>query len=140
VAARRAEMLSGAVLAALGALALVEALRLRDDWQGARLMPAALGVVLLALAICHVTAALPDAPPAWPEAAARRRVLLLFGALVVYVVVLPPLGFLVATALFVLALLRTLGGYSWTRSLALTAVVAGAGDVIFRQWLNMPLP
>jgi hypothetical protein len=41
VTGRRAERLSAAVLAALGALSLIEALRLRDDWQGARLMPRA---------------------------------------------------------------------------------------------------
>jgi hypothetical protein len=32
----------GGLLLLLGALSLVEALRLRDSWQGARLMPAAL--------------------------------------------------------------------------------------------------
>ena len=138
--ARRAEILSGAVLAALGALSLVEAFRLRDDWQGARLMPAAVGVALLALALGHLMASTPHARPAWPASPGRRRVVLLFGALIVYVLVLPLVGFLTATALFVAALLRTLGGYAWARSLALAVAIAGGSEVVFRQWLSMPLP
>jgi hypothetical protein len=140
VAVRRAELLSGVVLAALGALSLLEALRLRDDWQGARLMPAAVGAILLVLGIAHVTATVPWVAPEPAAPTDRRRVALLFGALLVYVAVLPFLGFLAATALFVLALVRALGAYAWPRSLALTAAIAGGSDVVFRQWLGMPLP
>jgi tripartite tricarboxylate transporter TctB family protein len=140
VTARRAERLSAAVLAALGALSLIEALRLRDDWQGARLMPAVVGAVLVALAVAHLTASMPDTAVAPPHSAGRRRVVLLFGGLVVYVLLLPAAGFGVATALFALALLRALGGYSWARSVVLSALAAAAGELVFRQWLHMPLP
>ena len=47
----------GAALAALGALSLLEAFRLKDDWLGAKLMPAVVGVVLILLGAAH--AALP---------------------------------------------------------------------------------
>ena len=53
-AVRRANLLCGWLLVALGVVSLVEALRLRDDWQGARLMPAALAVVLVALGAGHL--------------------------------------------------------------------------------------
>ena len=43
----RAITLSGACLIALGALPVVETLRWRDDGQGAKLMPAVIGVILL---------------------------------------------------------------------------------------------
>ena len=137
---RRAELLTGVVLAVLGALSLVEALRLRDDWQGARLMPGALGVVLVALALGHLTMRTPAAVPAWPEAAGRRRVAALLLVLVGYVVVLPVIGFLVATALFVLVVLRALHAGGWIRCLVLTVLIAAGCELVFRQWLGMPLP
>ena len=136
---RRATLAGGAVLVVLGALSLVEALRMRDDWQGAKLMPAALGIVLAVLGIAHVATSLGD-PPAWPDAQARRRVVFVFGVLVLYVAALPWLGFLPATALFVLILVRSLGAFSWPIALVLTAAIAITSHVVFKHWLGMPLP
>jgi hypothetical protein len=128
---------------ALGVLSLVEALRLRDSWQGAKLMPAALAVVFVALGIGHLVPSSADAARAsleWPDAATQRRVILMFAVLVAYVAALPYLGFLPATALFVLVLLRSLGTYSWGRTLVLAAVMAVVSHVVFIHWLGMPLP
>ena len=104
------------MLAALGVFALVEAARLRDGWQGARLMPAVVGME------------------------ARRRVLAMFSTLALYVAALPVLGFLPATALFILILLAWLGEFSWPVTLGTTLVVAVASHVLFQRWLGMPLP
>ena len=41
---RRPDLGSGVGLIALGAVSLVEALRLREGWLGARLMPLAIGL------------------------------------------------------------------------------------------------
>ena len=128
---------------ALGVLSLVEALRIKDAWQGAKLMPAALGATLVALGIGHLAPSMAGsavALPAWPDALARRRVVFMFGALALYVAALPRMGFLIATALFVLALLRALGSYSWAKSLALTGAIAIASHVVFIHWLGMPVP
>ena len=138
---RRANLVCGSLLLALGVLSLVEALRLKDDWQGARLMPAVLAVVFAGLGAGHFARSLAAAErPAWPDAPSRRRVAFVFGVLVLYVAVLPSLGFLPATALFVLVLLRALAAFSWAVALALTAAIAVAGHVVFRHWLGMPLP
>jgi hypothetical protein len=145
---RRASLLCGGLFLALGLLSLVEALRIKDAWQGARLMPAALGVTLIALGTGHLLPSMAGhagagpagALPAWPDALARRRVVFMFGALALYVAGLPHLGFLLATALFVLILLRTLGSYSWAMTIALTGAIAGAGHVVFIHWLGMPVP
>ncbi|MBI2015963.1 MAG: tripartite tricarboxylate transporter TctB family protein [Candidatus Rokubacteria bacterium] len=138
---RRANLVCGSLLLALGALSLVEALRLKDDWQGARLMPAVLAVVFAGLGAGHFAPALAAAErPAWPDVPSRRRVGFVFGVLVLYVAVLPSLGFLPATALFVLVLLRALAAFSWTVALALTAAIALASHVVFKHWLGMPLP
>jgi ABC-type nickel/cobalt efflux system permease component RcnA len=64
----------------------------------------------------------------------------MFAVLVAYVAALPYLGFLPATALFVLVLLRSLGTYSWGRTLVLAAVMAVVSHVVFIHWLGMPLP
>lgn len=140
---RRAHLLCGAVLLALGAVALAEALRILDDWQGARLMPAALAVVLVLLGAGHLVPARegpPAARRAWPDAAGWRRVGFVFGALAAYVALLPRLGFLPGTALFVLVLVRFMGTFSWPAAIALAAAVAFAAHAVFTRWLGMPLP
>jgi hypothetical protein len=128
---------------ALGLLSSVEAVRIKDAWQGARLMPAALGVTLVALGLGHLVPSMTGqagALPAWPDALARQRVVFMFGALALYVAGLPHLGFLLATALFVLVLLRALGSYSWAMTITLTGAIAVASHVVFIHWLGMPVP
>jgi putative tricarboxylic transport membrane protein len=137
---RRANLVCGAVLFVLAAASLVEAVRLKDDWQGARLMPGVLAIVLAALAVGHVLTAPADPALDWPDARGWRRIAAVFAALVVYVALLEPLGFLPATALFVLALVRVLGAWSWTTTVAVTLAIALACHLVFKRWLGMPLP
>ena len=140
---RRANLLGGGVLGLLGVVSLVEALRIRDDWPGARLMPAALGLVLIALGMAHLVPSgrgPADDSGAWPDAPGRRRVAVVFGLLALYVAGLPLLGFLPATALFLLTLLRFLGALSWPMTLVMAGAIALAAHVVFRHWLAMPLP
>lgn len=140
---RRANLLCGGLLVALAVISLVEALRIKDDWQGAKLMPAALALVFAVLGVGHLVPSMVGSAadlPAWPDAARWRRVAFVFGVLVLYVAGLPPLGFLPATALFVLILLRSLGAYSWAMTLVLTGTIAVASHVVFKHWLGMPLP
>ena len=127
------------MLAALGVFALVEAARLRDGWQGPRLMPAVIGVALVALALAHLRT--PGEPtPITSDAGARRRVLAMFATLALYVGGLPAIGFVAATALFILILLLWLGDFSWPVTLATTVTVAVASHLVFQRWLGMPLP
>lgn len=136
---RRASLAVGAFLLVLGGLAAAEALRLGDGWQGPGLMPAAVGAALAALGLAHLVAP-PGSPPPWPGAVALRRVVAMLGLLAAYVAALPYLGFLPATALFTLAVVRWLGRFGWARALATTAAIAVAGHVVFLRWLGMPLP
>ena len=140
---RRANVVCGAILLVLAAASLVEAMRLKDTWQGARLMPAVLAGVLALLAVGHLrpsAAGAQMAAPDWPDAGGRRRIAAVFGALVVYVALLEPLGFLLSTALFVAFIVRVLGAWSWTTTVALTLAIALACHVVFKRWLGMPLP
>lgn len=138
VRAGGADRAGALVLAALGALALAEALRIPDAWLGARLLPAVVGTALLFLAAAHL--ALPAVEAAWPDPAGGRRAALVFGLLALYVALLAPLGFLASTGLFVLVLLRVLGRFSWATVIGLAVAVALVSQVVFRRWLGMPLP
>ncbi len=135
---RRTSLVCGGLLAVLGCVALFEALRMRDAWTGAPLMPALVGGVLVLLGLAHARE--PVAVGEWPDAAGGRRVLALLVLLVLYVALLPPLGFLLATALFTLPLVRTLGALSWPLTIVTTAAIAIASHVVFKHWLGMPLP
>ena len=136
---KRGLTIAGAVLIALGALSLIEAFRLKDDWLGAKLMPAVLGVVLIALGVAHATYR-GDEPAPWPDGPGLRRVGLMFGVLVLYVAIMPAAGFALATAVFVLVIVRALGTYSWPVTAAWTGVIAAASHLVFKHWLGMPLP
>ncbi|MBI4607603.1 MAG: tripartite tricarboxylate transporter TctB family protein [Candidatus Rokubacteria bacterium] len=141
---KRAEPICGVILLGLAAACVVEALRIRDDWQGAKLVPAVLSMVFVLLAAGHLMSRRRSGPsegdPSWPDAEGWRRVGLVFGALVAYVLALPYLGFLPATAALLLGLIRLLGAFSWPVTVVLTAVTAVASHVVFKLWLGMPLP
>jgi hypothetical protein len=127
------------VLLALGAVALVEAFRIRDEWPGARLLPAVLGLGLALLGAAHLAGPALD-PPEWPEAEDRRRLLLVAIVLAFYIFGLPTLGFAAATALFVLVLLRMLASFSWVTAAVVAAASALGSQLVFRRWLGLPLP
>jgi len=136
--ARRGDRPGALVLAGLGALALVEAARIPDTWLGARLLPLVVGTALVLLGAAHLT--LPPTPSPWPDARAGGRAAFVFAALVLYVALLTPLGFLPATVLWLLALFRALGALGWPAAGALALALALASHVVFRRWLGMPLP
>jgi Tripartite tricarboxylate transporter TctB family len=133
----------GVALLALGALALVETLRINDTWSGARLLPLVVTAALLGLAAAHLLGGSPAGAPS-PAPAAEPRHLgsgaAVVGALAAYVALLPALGFLLGTAALILALTRLLGHYAWPRALAMAAGLALAAHVVFVVWLGMPLP
>jgi hypothetical protein len=135
---RRTSLVCGAFLTGLGVVASLEALRMRDGWTGAPLMPVLVGGVLVVLGAAHLGA--PVTEGAWPGAAGIGRVAGMLGLLVLYVALLPPLGFLLATGLFTLPVVRALASWSWPATLATTAAIAVASDVVFKHWLGMPLP
>jgi hypothetical protein len=135
---RRIPLVCGGFLVVLGAVALVEALRMRDGWMGAPLMPLLVGATLALLGVAHGW--MPAVVAEWPDAAGARRVAAVVGWLALYVAVMPWLGFLLATALFALPLVRGLGEWSWPWSLATTTAIAAGSHVVFKHWLGMPLP
>ena len=135
---RRTPWIEGLVLVTLGVSAIVEGLRLKDNWQGAKLMPAVVGAALVVLGVAH--GRLREPRLAWPARDGLRRVMALLIAVTLYVAVLPSVGFLPATAALVLIVVRTVGPLSWPRTAVATVAIAIASHVVFKHWLGMPLP
>ena len=128
------------MLLLLAALSLVEAVRIKDTWPGARLMPAALGVVLLLLGAAHLRPARErQAPPEPAEPGGLARAATVFAAAAVHVAALPLLGFGLATGLFLAFLFRFLGS-SWSATAALAIGGAVLCHLVFVRWLSMPFP
>ena len=76
---------------------------------------------------------------AWPDALARRRIMLVFSALVVTLLLFEPLGFIVTMAAFMLVVGYGLGFRSW-RILLPTAIAVSVGLYAMFSWLGVVLP
>ena len=76
----------------------------------------------------------------WPQKRGWQQIGVIFASLVLYALLLPWIGYLLATALFLTGLLRAMGKVRWRSGLIFGAVVSASTHVIFKIWLNMPLP
>jgi Tripartite tricarboxylate transporter TctB family len=148
VASPRASLVGHAVLAAIGVVALVIALRLglwRQNSPGEGLFPflAALAMVAFSVAglvrdAVQLKAMQADAGAG--ERSGMLRVAAYLGALVFYAVSLEFLGFIVATAITVAFILRRAERYSWRATVALTAGTVAGCQLLFVLWLGAMLP
>jgi hypothetical protein len=69
-----------------------------------------------------------------------RKAALLAAALVVYAVLLKPLGFDVALTLLLVASIRIFGYSKWLRNLAMSVLMTVLAHIVFILWLKVPLP
>jgi hypothetical protein len=141
----RARLVGHAVLAAIGVVALVIALRLglwRQNSPGEGLFPflAALAMVAFSAAGLVRDVTLETARAGANERTDLLRVAAYLGALVFYAVSLEFLGFIVATAVTIAFILRRAERYSWRATLALTAGTVVGCQLLFVLWLGAMLP
>jgi len=80
------------------------------------------------------------APTRPSEPARPRSPVVLSIALVLYVAVLPRLGFMVSSVALVVLAARLMGAPGWWRPLALALGVAALAYWLFARWLGVPLP
>jgi hypothetical protein len=139
-------LLVSGVCLALAGVYLVEALRYARGTMaepGPGLYPLVVFTILFLGAVgTAVEATLqPDRGlVAWPQSAARTRLLVILGAVIGYVVTVNLLGHAVAGTLAALAILHTMGMQSRVRKAAL-ALLAGFGSyALFDLLLKVPLP
>ena len=140
---------SGAVLALLGVVVVVEARRLaalREDMVAGAVVgddtfPWIIGGSLLVLGLYVLFVARWSVTQVdFPTGAARRQLLSTVGALAAYYVVTPYLGYTVSTLVVSTGLYRAMGSYRWPVALLIGSVTTVALYLMFRVWLHEPLP
>ena len=143
---------AGVALLALGVLALLGTFAVpagRDGWApaGPRFFPlvASIGLIVCALAFLLRATLRPDEElrehVAAEAAETEWRVPALVAvALVGYVVLIEPLGYVLSTALFFPLVARALGSRAWLRDVLSGVGLAVGVDFVFTQLLGVPLP
>jgi putative tricarboxylic transport membrane protein len=144
---RAADRLGAVILLALAVAYSATAARQYTYWNasgpGSAFLPFWLGVALAILAVILLVSAVrqPDPGPAWaPRGHGAIRFVVVIIATAAFIVLMPWLGMVLATALFLAALLRGLERRSWPTTLGVAAGVAAANWVIFTRWLGVPFP
>ncbi|MFN7193097.1 MAG: tripartite tricarboxylate transporter TctB family protein [Rhodospirillales bacterium] len=110
---------------------------------GASLFPIAVGVILAFASLSTVWEGwrMPAAEQVeFPARQDARRLLVLLGALFVYIVALPWLGQIIASSLFLIMLMRVLSDVGWPRVIAYSLAISGTLYAVFVRLLNVPMP
>ena len=144
------DLISGVVLLVVGTAVLVKSLSYPVGTfrtPGAGLFPLIASILLLALSATFTIQAFLSrqgsglAPtPFFPEKDAPRRILLGFAGMIAYRYLLPIIGFAPSTGLFILFLIKFLGGYGWKTSIFYALVMALVAYILFQVWLKIPMP
>ena len=134
---------------AIAVLAATTAIRSQEGYAatGPRFVPLLVGIMLLVLALLFLarTVVRPDVELA--ERAAREQAVtewvapgVVVGALLAYALLMGPLGYIVATTLFFVAVARILGSRAPVRDLVAGLGIAVVLYVAFTQFLGVDLP
>ena len=144
------DLISGIILLVGGAAVFLKSLTYPIGTfrtPGAGLFPLIASILLIGLsAILTLQALLPkkgkaiEPTPFFPEKGAPRRILLGFAGLVGYRYLLPVVGFAPSTGIFILFLIKFLGGYGWKASIFSALVTAVIAYYLFQVWLKIPMP
>jgi len=143
---RRADQVGGLLLLVFAVWFSVGALDFpywAPTGPGSGFLPFWLGVALgiLALLLVVQTSRAGTPGPAWlPAGPGLRRLLVVVGATVVLVTLLPVLGMTLGAALFLVGILRFLEAYSWLATVAIAVGTAVANYLVFTYWLRVPFP
>ena len=142
---KRLDIASAAVMLVLAALVVAGTPEL-DVWDdvgpGSRFMPvwvAGVTAVLSSLLVLEARRRAAD-PVDWPDRTGLRRVASTFAGIIAFVLAAPWLGFVVTTALFVVALLLIVERRPLLPSLVSGLVTAALIHAIFIAWLSIALP
>lgn len=135
----------GLVLLLFGSAMFAMSLSLRYYGQygpGPGLFPLWLSGVIIVLALLNIGHAAKDNGLVFkntlPEKRVVLRILSILGAIVLFIVIAPYVGFLAVSVITLFILLRP--AYSWYSSIGISAVVTAVLFVLFDVMLNVPLP
>jgi hypothetical protein len=139
----RADRILGIILLFLALVCFIEGIRVWDGMGGTGFMPALLGMVFALLGpglLIPRPTSQASFSISWPLKAGRRQIGLIFLCMVLYTLLLPWVGFLLGTTLFLAALVSVMGRVRWGYCLIFGFVVSIITHVVFKIWLNMPFP
>lgn len=144
----QAERVTGIVGFSLGVAAAIGAKRLPGEAEfglGAAFLPFWLGVLMAALSLTLVLQAGRRSSeveaPIWPaDKPAWHRLAAMLVLLAGYVAILEPMGYGLATFLFLLCSMMALEQKRWWTTVLISVLATGALAALFRGWLWAPLP
>lgn len=134
---------------ALGVLVIVAALRMPlGIWNspGPAFLPVAAGILLVILCVAYGINARRSTDPEYSREPSPwiiehwRRPVSVMVALLVYALLLDTLGYLVATFLLMVVLLRVLEPPGWPMTFVAAALITGVTHVVFGTWLMVQFP
>ena len=141
---RKADRLTAVLLLAFSAAFAAGALRYYTWWgdsgPGSAFLPFWLSLVMGALALGLLFRAPVDTAEWMPAREGARRVLVVLGATVAFVVLMQVIGMIAGIALFLAVLMRYLERHSWRLTMAVCVAAAGVNWLVFEHWLHVPLP
>ncbi len=143
---RSADIISGVFLAGVGAIVILAALDLKSAFGeklSPRTLPLALGLITLCTgALLSVRAYLyrgEDLTVDWPDREGWLRLIVTFVSLLIYLVLIEPLGVPVATLIFLTFLIWYLDR-RFVRSLCIAVITAVVIQVVFIRILQLSFP
>lgn len=133
----------GFILLFLAATCIAEGIRVWDGFGGTGFMPAILGLIFVFLSLGLLLGKSRDQKDGvilWPQKGVWPKIGLALTVLILYTLLVPWIGYPLSTAVFLLVLLRSMGKVRLGYGLLFGVVVSAFTYVIFKIWLNMPLP
>lgn len=141
---QRADRITGIITLLLGAwvaLLSTDMQLLSDGVPGPGLLPLICGVVFVVLGLALLLKPTEAGTPVpWPKAQDGGRVLGAVASMVIFTSLVPVLGFPVAAALFLAAMIWWWADYSPWLAVLLGVVLALTMMLVFQVLLNAPLP
>ena len=144
---RAVEIGVAAVILVFGALVMFDSYRLGarwgDDGPQAGYFPFYIGILIDLSGAAILLKALRSAGLAAESFVSRdelKKILTVLVPTVVYVGFIAPLGFYVASTLYIAYFMRHLGKYAWIKIVPVSAGVSIAFFLIFEIWFQVPLP
>ena len=144
---RRLDLIKGIVLFIFSLIVCYESIHL-PLWSGKKpgpgLFPLFLGITLGFLSLVFIIVKgfrqNKEAVPLWADQRNRKRILLAFGMLISYAIVLPFLGFLVSTFFLIFFLLSLFYSGKWITLGIASFFISLAFYIIFQVLLKIQLP
>jgi putative tricarboxylic transport membrane protein len=140
----KADRVTAALLFALAAAFSAAALRLypysSEGGPGSGFLPFWLGLAMAALALMLFLRRAPPAGEWFPTGEGRIRLVVVLGLTIAFVALLKPLGMVLATTLYLIAIVRFFGGHAWWVAVTVGIGAAGFNYLVFAHWLRVPFP